>query len=139
VKPINAVVVILNGLSAALCVLLYIGSVIIQPGDGGRPATAGDSSMVRVWLACLFAYDLLCFATGFARRRGRIVLGAGIVAHMVLAVFVGLPFTDGKNGPGEFLFSFVFSAIYAAVWWRMYFKLGSDQLAPAAFDPQQAA
>ena len=48
----------------------------------------------------------------------------GIVAHVFLAAFVVLPFTDKKNGFGRVcLFCGIIAAIYAALWWRMYSKL----------------
>ena len=130
-KAINVVVVILNGLIVAMCGLLYYGSIIIQPGDGGQPATAHLDGVVGIWGACLLAYCLICFVTAFAKRKGPGVLTAGIVAHMFLAAFVVLPFTDRHNGFGIFLFDCIFAAIYGALWWRMYSGLGPVEVAPA--------
>ena len=73
-KPINVVVLILNGLTAAGCVLFYIGSLIMQPVDGGQPAVVHLNNMFGLWGACLFAYGLVCFATAFASRKGGVVL-----------------------------------------------------------------
>ena len=120
----NVVVIIVNGLLVAVCGLLYYGSIIIQPGDGGQPATTHLDGVVGIWGACLLAYSLMCIVTAFAKRKGTAVLAAGIVAHMFLAGFVLLPFTDRHNGLGLFIFDFALAAIYSALWWRMYFKLG---------------
>jgi uncharacterized membrane protein len=119
----NVLVGILNGLAVAVCMLLYCGSFLIQPGDGGQPATAGVTNMFRAWAASVFAYCMVCLATAFAKRKGSGVLVTGIVAHVFLAAFVVLPFTDKHNGFGIFLFCCVFAAIYATLWFRMYSRL----------------
>jgi hypothetical protein len=139
VKPINVVVLILSGLTVAGCVLLYTGSLIMQPGDGGQPATARLDNMVGIWGACLLVYCLICFVTAFAKRKAPGVLAAGIVAHVFLAAFVVLPFTDRHNGFGIFLFDCIFAAIYAALWWRMYSGLGAVKGASTVPDIRQTA
>jgi hypothetical protein len=138
-KPISVIVMILNGLTVAGCVLFFIGSLMLQLGDGGQPAVVHLNNVFGLWGACLLAYGLICFTTGFARRKGPLVFAAGIVAHVFLAAFATLPLTDKKNGFQDLLFCCMIAAIYAALWWRMYSKLGPAGSAPATPGLHEAA
>ena len=110
---------ILNGLVVVVSGLLIYGSFLLQPGDGGQPATAGGA-LGRVWLGCWFVYSMICIPTTFATHKGPAVLVPGIVAHLILVACVVL---DSGSGLSTWLTGCVIAVIYATLWFRMYSKL----------------
>jgi len=75
--------------------------------------------------ACPFIYFVIIFFTSFARRKSSLVLGAGVVGHVILAFFnLSLLF----RGPISFGI-LLLSLLFGFMWITMYRELDNDTAA----------
>ena len=122
-------VALLNGLTLVVCPILIIGSMMLQPGDGGQAVAAGTGLFrIGAWFLCM--YSVICIGTVFAKHKGPGVLAAGIVAHAFLLGFVVVGFIGRNSAPGP---SCALAVVYAGLWIGMYSRLLHGQ----AYNPRE--
>ena len=108
--------------SAIWIVVLVFASKI---GDWSDGSGYHNSSSDYFWGVCPLIYFVICFCTSFAKHKSILILGFGIVGHVILGCFLIPIFAKGQT-TGIFL---VPSLISVLAWIGMYYYLED---APAA-------